>query len=370
MRTETAGLSWQAWAWSGGLWLALGLFDASETVLVMHSEGMQHTWGVLFVVTVAHWLPWALATPLVLLLARRFPPVSLWPLSTWGIHVATAVTIGVVAAAWGALLHVTFNPYGTKTIPSYGYLFTDQFTNNVLASLVLYALILTINAALESRARLARAEADGARLNAGLAEAQLDALRRQIEPHFLFNALNTAAGLVREGRGDAAIGVLTSLGSLLRRMLDDSGRHEVPLRDEMDFVTDYLAIQKQRFEERLSLHVDVPTELGSVAVPTLILQPLVENAIKHGIAKRVQGGAIRIEALARDDDLLLHVGNDGPPLPADWDTAGRGIGFANVRARLRSMYGSRSDITIRDAASGTGVEVTVTLPLRPTTSIA
>ncbi len=127
---------------------------------------------------------------------------------------------------------------------------------------------------------------------------------------------------------------ITLLGDFLHRMLDDAQRQEVPLRDEMAFVTGYLAIQQERFGDRCRLAVDVPDELDRAPVPNLILQPLVENAIEHGIAKRVHGGTIRISASRCDDRLTLCVGNDGPSLAAQAATAPAGVGLANVRARL------------------------------------
>jgi sensor histidine kinase YesM len=145
-------------------------------------------------------------------------------------------------------------------------------------------------------------------------------------------------------------------------MLDDSQRQEVPLRDEMAFATGYLAIQQERFGDRCRLAIDVPVELDRVPVPNLILQPLVENAIKHGIAKRVHGGTIRISASRCDDRLTLCVGNDGPSLVAQPATAPAGVGLANVRTRLQTLYGDAAGLRLFDAAGG--VEAEIVLPVR------
>src|SRR5262249_15042223 len=155
----------------------------------------------------------------------------------------------------------------------------------LLSSVMLYAGILAVGLILESRLRLARQEAETARLSEQLSRAQLDALRRQIEPHFLFNSLNSIAGLIRDKQNDAAVTTIVRLSDFLRRVLADSSRQLVSLAEEVEFSERYLEIQKVRFAERLDLRVDVPVELRSAQVPSLLLQPMVENAVKHGIAK-------------------------------------------------------------------------------------
>ena len=157
----------------------------------------------------------------------------------------------------------------------------------------LYAALLGISYILESKERLIRQQIETARLNEQFSKAQLDALRRQIEPHFLFNALHAIAGLVRENRNDAAVTMIARLSDFLRRVVDTSDRHEVPLGEEAQFLQKYLEIQKVRFAERLQLSVDIPEKLLTAQVPSLILQPLVENSIKHGICER---GARRMDS--------------------------------------------------------------------------
>jgi len=227
--------------------------------------------------------------------------------------------------------------------------------------LLLYAAILAISYILDARERLMREQTETARLNEQLSKAQLDALRRQIEPHFLFNTLNAIAGLVREKRNEAAVSMIAGLSDFLRRVLDDSNRQQVPLGEEMEFLKKYLDIQKLRFAERLDLKMDVPEELLDAQVPSLILQPMVENAVKHGIAKRVQGGAIRISAFRSNGRLTLSVYNDGPKLPLDWEKTHSGIGISNVRTRLQGLYGDGFELNMKNQEPG-GVEVSVSVP--------
>jgi two-component system LytT family sensor kinase len=362
MDTKRISSQSHQWGWIASIWLAFGLVDALQTVFVMRAEGMHHAWVKLFVTLVVSWVPWALATPLALRLGRRFPPVKLRPLSTWVVHVLACASVGLVFAAWTTWLDVAFNPYAEPSTPGpFRLIWVDKFLNGILSSLLLYSTIVVVSYVLDSRRRLAYQQTETARLNEQLSKAQLSALRQQIEPHFLFNTLNSVSGLVREGRNDAAVSMIAGLSDFLRRVLEDSTRQQVPLGEEMEFANKYLEIQKVRFAERLQVDVDVPRELYPAQVPSLILQPMVENAVKHGIAKRAQGGAIRIAASCCDGVLTLSVSNDGPSLPEGWEMTGSGIGISNVRTRLQGLYGDGFELSMRNQETG-GVEVSVSLP--------
>jgi LytS/YehU family sensor histidine kinase len=238
-----------------------------------------------------------------------------------------------------------------------------KLMNGLISSLFLYVMILAVSYALESRERLARQQTETARLNEQLSKARLDALRRQIEPHFLFNTLNAIAGLVREERNDAAVSMIAGLSDFLRRVIKDPNRQVVPLGEEVEFLQRYLDIQKVRFADRLQIVVDIPQEFLPAQVPSLLLQPLVENAVKHGIAKRAQEGTIRIAASRSNGMLTLSVYNDGPGLRADSEHTDSGIGLSNIRTRLRSLYGDAFQLDLRNQDPG-GVQVTVSVPFR------
>jgi LytS/YehU family sensor histidine kinase len=202
-----------------------------------------------------------------------------------------------------------------------------------------------------------------ARLNEELAKAQLAALRRQLEPHFMFNTLNSIAGMVREQRNDAAVDMIVGLSEFLRRATEDSHRPQVTLAEEVEYLQRYVDIQKVRFGERLQVSVDIPEKILRAQVPNLLLQPLVENAIKHGIAKRVVGGTVRISGTGDNGTLRLSVSNDGPSIATDIETTHSGVGLANLRTRLRILHGNDSELELRRATSG-AAEVVVTLPFR------
>jgi two-component sensor histidine kinase len=351
------------WLWIALIWAGFALFSAIQNVVEMRAEGMPHSGVRVFIAMFLSWLVWALATPLVLRLGRRYPPVRFSPISTWLIHLVSCAIIGLVSAAWEASLVEVLNPTLKSPAPGpFRFLFLGTLYDEVLLYLSLYAALLAISYILESKERLIRQQIETARLNEQFSKAQLDALRRQIEPHFLFNALHAIAGLVREKRNDAAVTMIAGLSEFLRKVVDTSDRHEVPLREEVQFLQKYLDIQKVRFAERLQLSLDVPEALLTAQVPSLILQPVVENSIKHGISKEALGGWIRVEAFRSDGRLTLRVYNDGPGLPADWDNSKSGIGIANLRNRLRAMYGDSFEVSLRNHTAG--VEVLISVPFR------
>jgi two-component system, LytTR family, sensor kinase len=355
-RLLTNSRGW-SWLWIASVWIGLGLIDATQTVFSMRAQGMHHAWVRLFFTLTFAWLPWAAATPLVRNLGRKYPPVK-W---TGLVHLAACAGIGLAAGGWLAGMEVLLNPWATSPPPGpFVTHWKNTFESGIVSDLVLYAAILAISYVIDSKQRLAHQQTETARLSEALYKAQLHALRRQLEPHFLFNALNSISGLVREHKNDAAVSMIAGLSDFLRRCLEESDRQEVPLGQEMEFVQKYLDIQKVRYADRMNLDVQVPDELLSAQLPTLILQPLAENAVKHGIAKRAQGGTIRISACRSGSMLNLTVYNDGPkhrqgPIS--------GIGISNVRNRLQRLYGDRFELHLHDQESG-GFEVSVSVPFR------
>lgn len=350
------------WTWSALLWSSVALFDATQTVVVMRSEGMQHHWVLLFLTSFLSFFPWFVATPFILSLGYRFPPTRWRPISTWLVHLSACLTVGVLYSTWTAAFQRVLNPYAYPDPKTYLELWRSLFSNGLLSDVILYGVILMVGQMLASRERLARQQMEAARLNEALSRAQLDSLRRQIEPHFLFNTLNAISGLVREQRNDAAVTMIAGLSDCLRRVLEGSERQQVTLGEEMEFLEKYIEIQKVRFADRLDVRVEVPSDLYSAQVPSLILQPMVENAIKHGIAQRARGGCVRIGAARSGGVLTLRVYNDGPTLPPDWEMTRSGIGIPNVRSRLQSLYGEACELQMKNQDEG--VEVSLSVPFR------
>ncbi len=360
----TTGASSSRWLWIAPIWFGVGLFDATQTVFTMRAEGMHHAWVRLFFTLLFAWVTLALATPVILNLARKFPPVRPWAFSAWLVHAGACCTLCLISSAWAAGFERVLNPWADPSgAGAYGNRLWFRFFSGLISYLILYVAIVGVGYALDSRDRLARQQTETARLSEQLSRAQLDSVRRQIEPHFLFNSLNAIAGLVREGRNEAAVKTVAGLSDFLRRVLEDSNRQEVSLGEEIEYLQKYLEIQKVRFAERLAVKVKVPSELLHSQVPSLILQPMVENAIKHGIAKRAQGGEIRVSAARSNGMLKLTVYNDGPALVADRENGRSGIGISNTRTRLRSLYGESFELSLQNHGQH-GVEAAVSVPFR------
>jgi hypothetical protein len=363
MKEPPTGLRFARVFWMLAIWCAGALIDASQAVLMMRSEGGHHMWVRMASSEFLSWLPWVAATPLVIALARRYRQRSGLAIR---VHVGVFVIISLLAASWYALLMMAFNPWGHPTRPGP---FPDVFENSLLYQsltyLIVYVLIIAITLAIDYRDSIARQRTETARLNQELSLSQLAALRQQMEPHFMFNTLNSIAGLVRDQRNEAAVSMIVGLSDFLRRASEDFHRPQVALAEEVEYLQRYTDIQKARFAERLEVSVDIPGELLQARVPSLLLQPLVENGIKHGIAKRVAGGAIRVSGEHRAGNLCLRVYNDGPSLLASGHAPQSGIGLSNLRTRLQILHGSNFSLQLQDAAGG-GVEVLVTLPFRNT----
>lgn len=350
------------WRWIVAIWSAGALFDASQTVLIVHAEHEIPPPALpLFATELVSWLPWVLATPFVIRLARRYPMARGMSLQTACMHLAAFAAISVVYESWYTVLQMAFNPFGNRKWPTFMDTWTVSLIFQVLTFVIAYALIVTVTSVVDARESMARQIAETARLNEELSKAQLAALRKQIEPHFMYNALNSIAGLVRDRMNDAAVSMIVGLSEFLRRSSEDSHRSQVALQEEVEYLQRYLDIQKVRFGDRLRVSVEIPGELLGALVPNLLLQPLVENAIKHGISRRAAGGTVRVAGARRGSHLCLSVYNDGSSLPMDWEAAETGVGLRNLRTRLRILHGNESELQLKQADPA-GVEVMVTLP--------
>lgn len=391
------------WGSIAAIWGGIGLVDATQTVVSMKAMGMHHAWVELFVLQLLSWLPWALATPSVMRLSVRAPLRLRWQsggsdtataLRAWGLHCASWLALSMIASLWVGLTEHLLNPWNPNAPPRPVLeLFQLQAYTWLLASLFVYYCIVMAGRMLEAGERLAAQRAASADLARQLAQAQLDALRHQIEPHFLFNALNAIAGLVREHRDELAIETIARVSEFLRHTLHGAATQEVPLEEELRFAEMYLDIQKLRFGERLSMRLCVAPVLGRALVPRLILQPLVENAIKHGIARRAQAGSVELSAERTSAGLVISLYNDGPAIapgvlretaandvdlpeigsrdtPTDQDDRRNGsIGLTNVRNRLRGLYGADASLDVANV-DGRGVRVTICQPWRESAEAA
>lgn len=338
-------------------WALLALLFAGQAWLAAQVRGEPLAWTRASAIWLAWAATWAALTPLALRLAARFPLQRPGVLRSLALHAIASAIFALANLAVFALVAPIVG--ATQLEPTWLATFRRLLGTTFFLNLPVYWLIVGA-AQVEHLVRSARErERRQLRLEAQLADARLQALRTQLQPHFLFNALNTIAVLMHEDV-DAAERVLLQLSALLRRSLDGSEVHEVTLGEEIAFLEHYLAVEQARFGGRLAYRIDVPDALLAARVPTLILQPLVENALRHGLASRAGPGRVEIGARRDGERLTLRVADDGRGLP---EAPVERVGLGNTRARLRLLYADRQRCELRNADGG-GAIAEIALPWR------
>jgi len=293
------------------------------------------------------WTGWALVTPAIAWLGRVRPLLPLRARNV-AVHLGAACAVGLLHAAWWAALCLAIRPFDDMTSSDFSGVFLSELRDFGYFEVMAYFAVLGVTYSVDYRRRLQAREIRAAQLEASLATARLDALKLQIQPHFLFNTLHSIGGLVRQQRGSEAVDMIAGLSDLLRYSLDHVDEQLVPLERELAVLDRYLAIQKIRFPDRLAVSVEVPDALAETQVPAMILQPLVENAVRHGIEPQAGQGAIRVTATRDGDRVVIAIANTGPKLRASES----GIGLANTRARLHQMFGASASLDLRDDTDG------------------
>ena len=348
------------------VWAMLGVIYAGPIYLEVRSEGMDHAASRVFSWGILTWLAWAPLTPAIVWLARRYPLVDNGWKRNLLVHLPAVLAMSVLHSAAATVITLTIDPFdGMGESPK---TFWPRFLSRLLGSfgsdLLVYGAVIGICYALDYYRKYRERELLATRLEAQLAQAELDSLRMQLHPHFLFNTLNSIVGLVRDNKNQAAVNMLVGLSDLLRHTLDSSSRQEVELREELNFIKLYLSIQEIRFSDRLRVELDIDPATTKALVPNLILQPLAENALRHGIARSAASGVIGINSVVANGQLRLTVYDNGAGLPDDWQLKGSaGIGLANTAARLQQLYDDNHQFDIRNRNEG-GVEVMIMMPLR------
>jgi sensor histidine kinase YesM len=306
--------------------------------------------------TAAPWVLLALSSPVVVWSSRRWPLAGPGPSGAWWRHAVLGAAVTVVQSIILAAVIALVPPEGRLSFRGITLLTGVRFSLSVFGYGAMVAAVTASDAQ-----RLARGHAEAAStLSLQLAGAQLDALRAQLHPHFLFNAMNTVGMLIRRDDRDEAVEAIAALGGLLRHVLDDA-RRDVPLHVEIDFVRQYLQLEQLRFGDRLSARFDVAPTAKEVLVPSLILQPLVENAVRHGVGRRSAPGRIRVAARVDGVTLTVAVTDDGPSFDGR-EAHQDGVGLRNTRARLATLFGDSSAFDLR--RGGDGTVATLRLPVR------
>ena len=342
------------------LWVFVAIVWGAQTSLGTALQGKPEPLGETIPTALHQALPWIPGTLAVVWLATRFPVTrGNWRRNLW-IHLAAMPVVAfgtnvlVVLGYW--IRYEAFQ--GLPALLRQGALW--GMVRLHLAAL-LYAAVAGLTQGVQYWRALRRRELELARLETQLAHARLQVLNAQIRPHFLFNTLHAIGQLWRCGRDQEADLLLDHLGALFQRVISSTSRSEVPLAEELEMVRQYLAIEQVRFGDRMRSRIDAEDATLTCLVPPLILQPLVENAVKHGVSRSVEAGQVTVEARRQGDRLLLRVHDDGPGPSGNGDTSGMGAGLANVRDRLAGMYGDRHTLET-SSGSGAGTEVRLAIP--------
>jgi two-component system, LytTR family, sensor kinase len=340
-------------------WAVPGLISMGQYYVAWASFGNDVYVAGGFCTYFVPWQVWAFATPLVVVLGRRLPLSR----RRWWMH----LPVHLACNAFIAVTYVTVQYAGGRATglePFVSYAPLDIIPQISIKSTVVQSLlywgVIAADRGLAYQRRYREAELHRAQLEARLVEAQLDALRGQLQPHFLFNTLNAISVLMRKGDSAASVRMLAGLSELLRRSLSSLTQERTLLRDELDFLGHYLDIQRVRFPDRLRVDVDAEPAAMAARVPSLFLQPLVENAIEHGVGPRASGGRITIAARVHPPGrLTIEIRDDGVGLTPG---AREGIGVGNVRRRLAQLYAGDATFTLAPGDGG-GTAVTIEMPL-------
>jgi two-component system, LytTR family, sensor kinase len=354
-------------------WLAVALLLTGQTYWMVYSailaqpdlEGINPKLapGELFLNAVGECAIWTFLTFAIIWLAKRFPfERARWPRAC-GVHLAASTVCSGVQSTLAVLCaEVVRSEYPKPTISLN--VLVLFFVVKLNSNIFIYWAILAVVHAVTYYRRLREREIRSTQLEAKLAQTQLQVLKMQLHPHFLFNTLNAISALIHKDV-DLADRMIARLGDLLRATLENANRQEVSLRQELDFIDPYLEIEKARFGPRLTIQLHIDPAALDARVPNLILQPLVENAVRHGIAPRATPGKIAIHACRENGFLRLQVEDDGPGLPPGAAPC-QGIGLSTTRARLEKLYGAEQHLSLRNRREG-GLVVDVTIPFHELT---
>lgn len=309
---------------------------------------------------VLSWLVWAALAPAILELGARVRPER--PFLWIAAHLPAALAASAIHAAAGVAVMRAVSPFGHRSERPLADDLMGRMTSSLHFELLVYLAIVGTSYAVDYYRRFRDRELRASQLETRLTEAKLESLRLQLQPHFLFNALHTVAGLVRQGENPAAVEMLARLSDLLRATLDGDGRPLVPLAKELALAELYLGIQQVRFADRLHVDRAIDPSLLDAEVPPFVLQPLLENAVRHGLGARAGAGLLRIVAERSGDGLCLEVHDDGRGLGKTPGPPVDGVGLGNTRSRLEQLFGASARLELLPRPGG-GAIARLTLPL-------
>jgi sensor histidine kinase YesM len=365
-RLSAKRIDWLKWTILFGFWTLFSFLYANQIYFEMrHTPGMNHSWWRIAFWQLLVWYTWGCLTPIILGLGRRFPGEGASWLRGLLVHIPLSLVVAATHVAASTYLKILIEPFDVwSSKASFMAQYRSELRGFFLFDFFVYWAILGVGYAFDYRERYRERESLASQLKAQLAQAQLESLKMQLHPHFLFNTLHTIAGLVRSNQRQPAVNMIAGLSDLLRRALESADEQEVPLREEVKFIELYLDIQQVRFSDRLTVQTEIAPDTLDALVPNLVLQPLVENAIRHGISLNDSAGLIVISAKRSGTMLHNSVCDDGPGLQSGWRMEeSDGIGLANTSERLKHLYGDDHRFELRNGESG-GVTASLAIPFR------
>jgi two-component system, LytTR family, sensor kinase len=303
---------------------------------------------------------WAALAPLILRMQEKLPLHRGVRIGSVAFHLGMSF---VIMATFYLGRTLSYTLFWSMPFEDFWTIAAESFYGRNIIDMAFYWAVLAFGYSWEIHQRYKNEELKAAQLESRLIETELKALREQLRPHFLFNTMNTIAVLVREQRNDDAVNLIARLSSLLRMTLEASQTQEVTVRQEIDFLEHYIDIQKARFSDRLSVGVAIEPAAMEARIPNLLLQPIVENAILHGIAPKTGPGRVDVTGCVRDGRLHLEVSDNGPGLDTGGARATEGIGLSNTRERIAKIYGAAGHLSLR-SKPGLGVTVQIVIPCR------
>ena len=360
--TEEPGLEKRGkrWGFYIGVWTTIGVLFVGPKVAQCLVEQSEIPWAEV-ASDLLGWYIWGILFPLIWGFTKRYPLERRSLVLRLPINLAFAFLMTFVYLLLSLIKDEIIQAFGpgsfsllraVKVLPDYLFSGIEYY-------LLIYFAMAALNHAVAYYARFREKEVKTSRMEAQLVLAHLEVLKMQLHPHFLFNTLNAISALMHRDV-DAADRMISLLSDLLRRALDDDNRHQVPLGEEIEFLERYLAIERIRFRDRLSVEIEIEPPSSRAQVPRLILQPLVENSIRHGIAMRSAAGRVGVYARCNGDRLDVRVCDDGPGI-GNASNLREGVGLANTKARLEQIYGADYLFELRTAEIG-GLEVHLELP--------
>jgi two-component sensor histidine kinase len=346
-------------AFGGALFVALSV--TAQTYLSMLGHG--HSFWRMFWWQLSVSGLWALFAPTLLRRVARTRTDGPAIRGTWPAVIGYGALAIAAHIAVTAQLSVWLRPFWPVVVTGYGSALRAQFESQFATDVLVFAMLVVLGRTVAVSDRARRLALRESRLEAELARAHLEALRLEIQPHFLFNTLNSIAALIRMQANDKALEMLLGLGNLMRATLDRPAEQVTTLTDEVEFVRQYLSLQSARFGDRLEVRFSIDPGCLALQVPTFLLQPLVENALRHGISRKAGRSRLDVTAAIDADGLRVNVRDDGVGLAPGFDLdRDAGTGLRNIRVRLQQLYGADASVSMASPASG-GAVVSVVVPV-------